>query len=368
MKALVAMSGGVDSSVAAALMLEAGYDVVGVTLKQWEGADGEFPTAGCCTVGDAEDARRVAAALDVPYYVLDYVDEFRAAVIEPFGATYLAGMTPNPCVECNRTVRFHALLDRTEALGCDVLVTGHHARVRSDAAGHHLLRAVDSAKDQSYVLHMLGQRELSRIRFPVGEMTKSAVRSRAAELGLRTATKPDSQDLCFVSRGNYREFLAEEFPEAVSPGRILDRDGAVVGEHNGTAGFTIGQRRGLGIATGEPRYVVAIDPASATIVIGRREDLLVAGCEVTGMSFVSGAPPAETRLEVKVRYRSRPAAADLSRVDDRTWEVRFADAQAGVAPGQAAVLYRGDEVIGGGTIARAIRRVDVSMPVGSVRA
>lgn len=362
------MSGGVDSSVAAALMLEAGYEVVGVTLKQWEGADGALPTAGCCTVGDAEDARRVAAALDVPYYVLDYVDEFRAAVVEPFGRSYLAGLTPNPCVECNRTVRFHALLERTEALGCDILVTGHHARIRSDATGHHLLRAVDRAKDQSYVLHMLGQSELSRIRFPVGEMSKTEVRARAAELGLRTATKPDSQDLCFVGRGDYREFLAQEFPEALSPGRIVDRDGAVVGEHSGTAGFTIGQRRGLGVATGEPRYVVDINPTSATVVIGGREDLLVAGCEVTGMSFVSGAPPAETRLEVKVRYRSRSAAADLSRVDHRTWEVRFADAQAGVAPGQAAVIYRGDEVVGGGTIARAIRRGEVPVPVGSVRA
>ena len=218
MRALVAMSGGVDSSVAAALMLEAGHEVVGVTLKQWEGADGALPTAGCCTVGDAEDARRVAAELDVPYYVLDYVEEFREAVVDPFGAAYLAGRTPNPCVECNRTVRFKALLERTDALGCDVLVTGHHARLRSDGSGHHLMCAVDAAKDQSYVLYMLGQDELSRIRFPVGEMTKAEVRDRAAALGLRTAAKPDSQDLCFVGRGDYRHFLTENFPETETTG------------------------------------------------------------------------------------------------------------------------------------------------------
>jgi len=350
MRALVAMSGGVDSSVAAALMLEAGHEVVGVTLKQWEGADGALPTAGCCTVGDAEDARRVAAELDVPYYVLDYVEEFREAVVDPFGAAYLAGRTPNPCVECNRTVRFKALLERTDALGCDVLVTGHHARLRSDGSGHHLMCAVDAAKDQSYVLYMLGQDELSRIRFPVGEMTKAEVRDRAAALGLRTAAKPDSQDLCFVGRGDYRHFLTENFPETARPGPILDRSGAVVGEHAGTAGFTIGQRRGLGIAVGEPRYVVDIEPASATVVIGRREDLLVDRCDVDGVTFVAGAPPDDAAVTVKVRYRSRPLPATLVEEEKGSWQIRFTDPQGSVAPGQAAVFYRGEEVLGGGTI------------------
>jgi len=367
MRALVAMSGGVDSSVATALMLEAGHDVIGVTLKQWEGPDGALPTAGCCTVGDAEDARRVAAALDVPYYVLDYVDEFRQAVVDPFGAAYLAGITPNPCIECNRTVRFKALLDRTEALGCDVLVTGHHARVRSDAAGHHLLRAVDSAKDQSYVLYMLGQKELSRIRLPIGEMTKTEVRSRAAALGLRTATKPDSQDLCFVGRGDYREFLAEHYPEAARPGPIVDRDGTVVGEHRGTSGFTIGQRRGLGVAATEPRYVVEIKPASATVVIGRRRDLQVDGCGLSGVTFVAGDPPDDVGpVEVKVRYRSRPVAAHLTPAGADGWRLRFVQAQDGVAPGQAAVFYRGDEVLGGGTITTTLRDARVTATAGAV--
>jgi len=359
MRALVAMSGGVDSSVAAALMLEAGYDVIGVTLKQWEGADGAMPTAGCCTVGDAEDARRVAAQLDVPYYVLDYVAEFTAAVVDPFGAEYLAGRTPNPCIECNRKVRFTALLERTEALGCDVLVTGHHARTRHDGDGWHLLSAIDRAKDQSYVLHMLTQEQLSSIELPVGEMTKESVRGRAEELGLRTAHKPDSQDLCFVGRGDYREFLRRRFPETAAPGDIVDTKGVVVGTHDGTAGFTIGQRKGIGVALGDPRYVVDIEPLTRRVVIGPKEELAVDECRVDDVSFVAGAEPTDPTVDVKVRYRARPVPANIER-DGSSWIVRFATPQNGVAPGQAAVFYRGEEVLGGGTIAAA-----ASMPIGA---
>ncbi len=354
MRALVAMSGGVDSSVAAALMLDAGHDVVGVTLKQWEGPGGAMPTAGCCTVGDAEDARRVAAQLDVPYYVLDYTDEFRTEVVDRFGAAYMAGTTPNPCVECNRTVRFRALLERTSALGCDVLVTGHHARIRRSAEGYHLHAAVDRAKDQSYVLHMLGQDELARIRFPVGEMTKAEVRGLADALGLRTAGKPDSQDLCFVGHGDYRTFLRREFPEAARPGIMVDTAGNVVAEHAGTVDFTIGQRKGLGVSLGEPRYVVDIEPATATVVIGRRQDLEARECTVSGVRFVAGGPPEHLDVSVKVRYRSRPVPARLER-HGADWRVVFATPQLAVAPGQAAVFYRGDEVLGGGTIAATHR-------------
>jgi tRNA-specific 2-thiouridylase len=349
-RALVAMSGGVDSSVAAALMVEQGWDVVGVTLKQWEGAGGSLPTAGCCTVADAEDARSVAGRLDVPYYVLDYVDAFTSAVVDPFGEAYMAGRTPNPCIECNRRVRFKALLERTAALECDVLVTGHHARVRRDGAGFHLLRATDTAKDQSYVLHMLGQRDLERIRFPVGEMTKAQVRDEAARLGLRTATKPDSQDLCFVGKGDYRTFLRTRLPEAARPGVIVTGAGDVVGHHEGTVDYTIGQRRGLGAAGGEPRYVIEIRPADATVVVGSRRDLLAGGCRVEGVSFVAGHAPATDRVGVKIRYRSDPAPARLAEGGDGTWEVRFAAPQTAVTPGQAAVFYDGDEVLGGGTI------------------
>ncbi len=356
MRALVAMSGGVDSSVAAALMLEAGHEVVGVTLKQWVGPGGAMPVAGCCTVADAEDARMVAGRLGIPYYVLDYVDEFRAAVVDAFASEYAAGRTPNPCVECNRRVRFRALLARTDELGCDVLVTGHHVRVRRDEAGYHLLRARDREKDQSYVLHMLGQRELAATEFPVGEMTKTAVRERAAALGLRTAAKPDSQDLCFVGAAGYRDFLRNGYPAAAEPGPIVDTTGAVVGSHRGTIDFTIGQRRGLGVALGGRRYVVAIRPGSRTVVIGSEDDLLASGCEVEGATFVAGRPPAYAKVSVQLRYRSRSVPATMEPLGGDRWNVRFSEPQAAVAPGQAAVFYDGVEVLGGGTIGRATGR------------
>lgn len=352
MRALVAMSGGVDSSVAAAVMVEQGHEVVGVTLKQWEGPDGRLPTAGCCTVADAEDARRVAARLGVPYYVLDYTEQFGREVVARFGEGYLAGRTPNPCIECNRRVRFGALLDRVEALGCDVLVTGHHARVDHVDGRFRLLAGRDAAKDQSYVLHMLGQAELARIVLPIGEMTKYEVRAEAERLGLRTATKPDSQDLCFV-QGDYRDFLREHFPETSRTGSIVDSDGAIVGSHDGVSGFTVGQRRGLGVAVGEPRYVVKVDAATATVTLGSRAALEAEGCVLENVSFVGGADPADgLGVAVKVRYRSRPVPAALFRVE-AGWRVRFDQPIEGVAPGQAAVFYLGDEVLGGGTIVAA---------------
>ena len=355
MRALVAMSGGVDSSVAAALMLEQGYEVVGVTLKQWEGDQGQMPLAGCCTVSDAEDARRVAAQLDVPYYVLDYVEEFTEKVVDHFGEMYAAGLTPNPCIECNRRVRFSVLLERTAALGCDVLVTGHHARVVSDSTGHHLLRAVDGTKDQSYVLHMLSQQDLAGIRLPIGEMTKDDVRSYAGRLGLRTAAKPDSQDLCFVGEGSYRDFIRSRFPAAARPGPVVTTEGEEVAEHGGIVDFTVGQRRGLVVAVGEPRYVVEIVADTATIVLGRKRDLLAAGCEVGNVSFVAGEAPADPAVAVKIRYRANPVPATLHCKSNGKWAVHFANPQFAVAPGQSAVFYHGDEVLGGGTIERAIR-------------
>jgi tRNA-specific 2-thiouridylase len=344
------MSGGVDSSVAAALMLERGYEVIGVTLKQWQGADGSMPTSGCCTVADAEDARRVAAQLDVPYYVLDHVADFRERVVDPFGEAYLAGRTPNPCIDCNRRVRFRTLLERTKKLGCDVLVTGHYARVRSEAGRYRLLRGRDPAKDQSYVLHMLGQAELAHVVLPIGEFTKDEVRGHAARLGLRTATKPDSQDICFV-KDDYRTFLRENFADVARPGPVVDTEGTIMGTHQGTVDFTIGQRKGLGVAVGEPRYVVDLEPATATVVIGRKQDLQVSGCVLDELSFVAGHPPPPGHeLTVKVRYRAEPVGATLTETDDARGKIHFMEPQLAVAPGQAAVLYSGAEVVGGGTI------------------
>ncbi len=351
MRVMVAMSGGVDSSVAAALMVEEGHDVIGVTLKLWEGPAGELPTAGCCTVSDAEDARRVAAQLGIPYYVLDYTESFMSGVVDRFVVAYAEGRTPNPCVECNRTVKFDRMLGHAPELECDALVTGHYARVRHDEGGWHLLRGVDPTKDQSYVLSMLGQDQLRRTLFPVGEQTKEETRIQAEQLGLRTALKPDSQDICFVGQGDYREFVRRRSPGAVVPGPIVDIGGTELGRHEGVVDFTIGQRKGLGLAVGEPRYVLGIDAGTATVTIGRRSDLRRSSARVEGMSFVAGhAPGASRSLTAQIRYKGDAVPATISG-SGSIWMIAFADPQPGVAPGQTAVLYDGDEVVGGGVIA-----------------
>lgn len=345
MRALVAMSGGVDSSVAAALMRDAGHDVVGVTLKMWSGPNGEAPTAGCCTVSDAEDARRVAGQLDIPYYVLDYTSEFRDGVVDRFISDYVSGRTPNPCIECNRTVKFDRLLRRLDDFESDVLVTGHHARSRFDGRDWTLHRGADRAKDQSYVLSMLTQRELSRSRFPVGELTKPEVRSMASSLGLRTADKPESMDICFVGRRDYRAFLSKTAPEALVPGALVDTDGHELGGHEGIAGFTIGQRRGLGVAVGEPRFVVRIESATSTVVLGRRAELGVSGAELSQVVWTADG---EGRGQVMAQYRAHgepvPAVLDGDRLI-------FGDLQQAVAPGQTVAFYEGDRVLGGALIA-----------------
>ncbi|MFQ5521949.1 MAG: tRNA 2-thiouridine(34) synthase MnmA [Acidimicrobiia bacterium] len=348
MKVLVAMSGGVDSSVAAALMKDAGHEVIGVTLKLWSGPNGEAPTAGCCTVSDAEDARRVAAVLDIPYYVLDYTEEFHAGVVDLFIGDYASGRTPNPCIECNRTVKFDRLLRRLDEFGCDVLVTGHHARTRYIEGTWELLRGADRAKDQSYVLSMLTQRELDRIRFPVGEYTKAHVRRIAGELGLRTATKPESMEICFVGNGDYREFLRRNAPEVFAPGKLVDTTGNVLGEHRGIVDFTVGQRRGLGIpAIGEPRYVVRIDAATNTVVLGGRQDLEVSEIELVQLTGTNGQFP---HGEVLAQYRAHGEAVEAV-LDGTT--VHFAAPQKAIAPGQTVAFYHDERVIGGALIASA---------------
>jgi tRNA-uridine 2-sulfurtransferase len=337
-RVLVAMSGGVDSSVAAALLRERGHDVTGVTLKLWGGES----DSGCCSAADVEDARRVAAQLDIPHYVFNFTDEFDARVVGPYVDAYAGGRTPNPCVECNRSIKFGRLLERADALGFDAVATGHHARVHRDAAGRwRLRRGADAAKDQSYVLYMLGQAELGRTLLPVGELTKAQVREHAARLGLRTAAKPESMDVCFITRGNREEFVTAR--AGARPGVVVDGDGAVLGRHDGVTAFTIGQRRGVGVATGERRYVVDLDAATATVTLGRREDLLRDAVEVRDLRFVDDPPAAGQRLGVQVRAHGTPVPGRLNGTC-----VRFELPQPRVAPGQVVALYDGDTLLGGG--------------------
>ena len=346
MKALVAMSGGVDSSVAAALMKDGGHDVVGVTLKLWSGPNGETPTAGCCTVSDAEDARRVAAEIDIPYYVLDYAEDFKEGVVNRFVSDYASGQTPNPCIECNRTVKFDRLLNRLDEFDCDILVTGHHARTEEADGEWSLLRGTDRAKDQSYVLSMLTQNELSRVHLPVGELTKKEVRRIAATMGMRSAHKPESMDICFVGDGDYRRFLVETAPEVFTSGAMVDTDGVELGKHEGIVGFTVGQRRGLGVAVGEPRFVVRIEPQTSTVVIGGREDLCVDGVELRELTWTS-RDVGDRDVMAQYRAHGEPVPATLAGSI-----LSFAEPQEAIAPGQTVVFYDDDRVLGGALISR----------------
>lgn len=348
MKALVAMSGGVDSSVAAALMKDNGLDVVGVTLKLWSGPHGEAPIAGCCTVSDAEDARRVAAELDIPYYVFDYTDDFKDGVVDRFVHDYASGQTPNPCIECNRMVKFDRLLNRLDEFDCDVLVTGHHARVQDVDGVRALMRGKDKAKDQSYVLSMLTSAELEHLRFPVGELTKTEVRRIASSMGMRSARKPESMDICFVGQGDYRGFLKQNAPEVFTPGRIVDTNGSDLGSHDGIVGFTVGQRRGLGVAVGEPRFVVRIEPNTSTVVVGGRDDLEVTGVELHQITWTNGQR-LEGPLTAQFRAHGEPVDATLDGSN-----LTFVQAQHAVSPGQTVAFYQGDRVRGGALIRSTI--------------
>lgn len=345
MRVLVAMSGGVDSSVAAALMKDAGHDVIGVTLKLWSGPNGEAPTAGCCTVSDAEDARRVAAELEIPYYVLDHTDDFKDGVVDRFVDDYAAGRTPNPCIECNRTVKFDRLLGRLDEFDCDLLVTGHHARSLHSNGSWSLLRGTDSAKDQSYVLSMLTQDKLARTRFPVGELTKKKVRQVAAGMGMRTAHKPESMEICFVGQQDYRGFLREHSPEVFEPGKLVDPGGAELGTHDGIVGFTVGQRRGLGLGGGEPRFVVRIESETSTVVLGSREELDVSGVELSQVTWTSGEGGDQA---VMAQYRAHGDAVPATITGA---SLTFDEPQKAIAPGQTVAFYEDDRVLGGALIA-----------------
>lgn len=349
MRVAVALSGGVDSSVAAGLLVRDGHDVVGVTLQQWPRDDLEELErhGGCCSLDAVEDARRVASILGIPYYCWNLEREFGERVIEPFHRAYLEGRTPNPCLRCNRYVRFDLMLNRVLELGFDALATGHYARIVAGPEGPELHAGADPGKDQSYVLYHLDSERLRRLRFPVGELPKPEVRSLAEEMGLPVARKPESQEICFIPRGRTAEYLRSRLQ--VSAGEVVDRSGRVLGAHPGVALYTVGQRAGLGdLGDPGPWYVLSVDAAANRVVVGRREELAVTTVALEGVTYVGRAPQGPLECEARLRYRAAPLPAVLT---EQTLELR--EPFYGAAPGQAAVFYRGTRVLGGGTIRAA---------------
>jgi len=358
-RVVIALSGGVDSGVAAALLVEQGYEVVGAMLRLWaERGPDEARANRCCTPEAVERARRVADLLDVPFHLIDAEAVFKQQVVDYFVAEYAAGRTPNPCIPCNRAVRFGMLLDRARALGADCMATGHYARLRQIDGRRQLLRGRDPLKDQSYFLHALTQGQLAHVLFPLGELTKEEVRAIARQRGLPVAEQPESQDLCFLADGDYRRFLAERVPRLFRPGPIRDTSGRVLGQHQGLPAYTIGQRKGLGVGAAEPLYVLAIEPGENALVVGPADELGRDECLVEEMHYVSGETPAAPfRATAQIRYRARPAAVVVTPQPQRRAFVRFDSPQRDITPGQFLVLYDGDVVLGGGVICRARRPV-----------
>ena len=350
----MAMSGGVDSSVAAALLVEQNYEVIGVTMKLWAGEDDPFAAhrfGGCCTVGSSEDARRVAHQLDIPYYVLNLQDEFNERVVDNFVTEYAAGRTPNPCARCNEFIKFRAFIERADELDCQFIATGHYARLERDEDGTaHLRRGLDARKDQSYVLGMLTQTELQRVLLPIGAMEKPIVRERAGELGMGVANKPDSQEICFVEDGDYAKFVINRAPHMATPGAILDENGTQLGEHRGLAHYTVGQRKGLGIAAANPLFVNRIDAENNAVIVGPRAALAHDGLQCHGATWTGAVATAGAQLEAQTRAHAIAFPGTLVSADENEFALQFDAPSGGVTPGQLCVLYDGDEVVGAGTI------------------
>lgn len=365
-RVVVAMSGGVDSSVVAGLLKRQGYEVVGVTLQLYDHGAATHRKGACCAGQDIHDARRVADALSIPHYVLDYEERFRQTVIDEFAASYVAGETPVPCIACNQTVKFADLLDTARKLGADALATGHYVMSRRHGRGRALYRPVDLDRDQSYFLFATTPEQLDYLRFPLGGMTKAETRAMAHELGLAIADKSDSQDICFVPNGRYADVIEKLKPGAAEAGDIVHIDGRVLGRHDGIIHYTVGQRRGIGVAVGAPLYVIHLDPVGRRVIVGPREALATHRLHLKEVNWLGDGrldaiPAAGLEVFARVRSTRPPTPARLAREDGHCY-VELGESEAGVAPGQACVFYEGDDagarILGGGWIARAERAAE----------
>lgn len=345
------MSGGVDSSLAALLMKEKGYECIGCTMKLYENEDaGIEKTKTCCSLDDVEDARNVACLLDMPFYVFNFTERFRTQVIDRFVQSYEEGRTPNPCIDCNRYMKFDKLYERAKLMGCEYIVTGHYARIEKEDGKFFLKKALDETKDQTYVLYTLTQDQLAHTMFPLGDLTKRTVRNIAETNGFINANKPDSQDICFVPDGDYASVIEKYTGRICMPGNFVDTEGNIMGRHKGIIHYTLGQRKGLGIAAGKPVYVCEIRPQTREVVLGNPEDLMSRDVYVSDFNWISGnAPGGRIRCTAKVRYRQSEQPAVLS-VEGDIVHIVFDQPQRAITPGQAAVVYDGDVVLGGGTI------------------
>ena len=358
-RVMIGMSGGVDSSVAAYLLKEQGYDVIGVTMKLWQDDDDELieNEGGCCSLAAVEDARQVAEKIGIPFYVLNFSEVFKEKVIEPFIDEYLNGRTPNPCIACNKHIKFDDFFNKARQIGCDYVATGHYAKIEKDEeTGRYLLKkSVTDKKDQTYALYNLTQEQLEHTLLPIGEFEKERVREIAKEMGMDVHNKPDSQEICFVKDNDYAGYVKKHAKRRIDPVFFVDTKGNILGKHNGIVNYTIGQRKGLGIALGKPMFVVDIDPVKNTVVLGDNEDIFNKGLIAKDVNLISIDDIKEPiRVQAKIRYSAKPSNATVTKIGENRIKIEFDEPQRAITKGQSVVMYDGDKVVGGGIIERSL--------------